>query len=74
VDVDVEWVVVETVELSVARLVLTCAVATAARPRLRRAKNFIVAILRTSLLWTRVGMWRKSPNERRKWKQYSNNR
>lgn len=56
VDVEVEWVVVETVELSVARLVLTCAVATAARPRLTRAKNFIVAVLRTSLVSTRVDM------------------
>jgi hypothetical protein len=43
VDVAAEWVVVETVELAAAWVVLTCAVTTAARPRLRMAKNFILA-------------------------------
>lgn len=42
-DVAAEWVVVETVELAASWVVLTCAVATATRPRLRMAKNFILA-------------------------------
>lgn len=53
-DVEVEWVVVDTVALLEAGPVLTCAVTTAARPMLRRAKNFILVVVRTGAISTSV--------------------